>query len=236
MASSWSSSFGLGACRPVGTYSKGDKLGEGTYGSVYQARDKETGRIVALKRVKEQSFESEGMPQTSIREIALLRRLRHPHIVSLIEVVVGSRADSVFLVFEYCAHELAALIDALPPFPLPEVKCLILQLLGAVAYLHANGILHRDLKMSNLLLTAEGMLKLCDFGLAREHSSAGAALTTPRREAEPSRRCRSRLHDCFAAAVHTACRHPLVPLPRAPSRCHTLWPSNRYLVCRLYTR
>ena len=186
MESSSSSSFGLGACRPVGTYSKGDKLGEGTYGSVYQARDKETGRIVALKRVKEQSFESEGMPQTSIREIALLRRLRHPHIVSLIEVVVGSRADSVFLVFEYCAHELAALIDALPPFPLPEVKCLILQLLGAVAYLHANGILHRDLKMSNLLLTAEGMLKLCDFGLAREHSSAGAAVTTPRPEAEPS--------------------------------------------------
>lgn len=161
-----------GACRPVSSYAKGEKLGEGTYGSVYKAVDKATGRVVALKRVKEKNLDREGMPQTSLREVALLRRLRHPHIVSLVEVVVGSRVDSIFLVFEYCAFELARLVDSLPkPFPLAEVKCALHQLLRAVAHLHANGILHRDLKLSNLLINDEGELKLCDFGLAREHSA-----------------------------------------------------------------
>lgn len=164
----------VGTCRPVSSYSKGEKLGEGTYGSVYQARDKATGRVVALKRVKEQSFEREGMPQTSLREVALLRRMQHPHIVRLIEVVVGHRADSVFLAFEYCAFDMARLVDTLPPFPPAEVKCVLSQLLGAVAHLHANAILHRDIKMSNLLLTRAGDLKLCDFGLAREHSAVAA--------------------------------------------------------------
>lgn len=163
--------FPAGACRSVASYSKGDKLGEGTYGSVYRARDKASGRVVALKRVKEQSFDREGMPQTSLREVALLRRMDHANIVRLLEVVVGTRADSVFLAFEYCAHDLSRLVDTLPPFPLAEAKCLVAQLLGAVDHLHANGILHRDLKMSNLLLTSEGALKLCDFGLAREHSA-----------------------------------------------------------------
>ena len=171
--------FGLGACRPVSMYSKGEKLGEGTYGSVYRAKDKVMGTVVALKRVKEQSFEREGMPQTSLREVALLRRLSHPYIVRLVEVVVGTRADSVFLVFEYCSHDLARLVDTLPPFPLAEVKCIVAQLLSAVAYLHANAILHRDIKMSNLLLSSEGELRLCDFGLAREHSAAAA---TPEEE------------------------------------------------------
>ena len=87
-------------CRPVGSFSKGPKLGEGTYGSVYMATDKATGRIVALKRLKEQGNEREGMPQTSLREVSILRKLRHMHIVRLLEVVVGSRADSVFLVLE----------------------------------------------------------------------------------------------------------------------------------------
>ena len=116
-----------GACRSVSCYSKGDKLGEGTYGSVYQARDKESGRLVALKRVKEKNLEKEGMPQTSLREVALLRRLRHPHVVSLIEVAVGAKADSIFLVFEYCSFELAQLIA-------------ICQLCGRRAYLGEEGV------------------------------------------------------------------------------------------------
>lgn len=157
-------------CRPVTSYTKGEKLGEGTYGSVYQARDKVTGRIVALKRVKEKTFEREGMPQTSLREVALLRKLQHPHIVSLVEVVVGSKLDSIFLVFEYCSFELAQLVDTLPSaFPLCEIKCVVKQLLEALAHLHANGVMHRDLKLSNLLLSDEGNVKLCDFGLAREY-------------------------------------------------------------------
>ena len=157
-------------CRSASAYQKLDKLGEGTYGSVYAARDKETGQLAALKRIKlsGESYEREGMPLTSIREVSLLRRLRHPHIVSLIEVVVGSKMDSVFLVLEHVDHDLSRLIDSSPaPFTPPVVKRLALQLFSAMAHLHGNHVLHRDLKLSNLLYSDRGELKLCDFGLAR---------------------------------------------------------------------
>lgn len=168
-------------CRPVTVFSKVHKIGEGTYGDVYLARDRESSQLVALKRVKLSSsgFDREGMPLTSVREVSLLRRLSHPNIVTLAEVVVGSKADSLFLVFEYCEYELAKLLDSMPtPFSLPEAKCLSEQLLCAVQHLHGCGVLHRDLKMSNLLLNAKGELKLCDFGLAREAPPSGAL--TPR--------------------------------------------------------
>ena len=85
-------------CRSVSEhYSKLDKIGEGTYGSVYKARDRASGAFVALKRVKLSGIEREGMPQTSLREVGLLRRLRHPNIVRLEEVAVGTKLDSVFL-------------------------------------------------------------------------------------------------------------------------------------------
>lgn len=168
------------ACRQVTAFSKIDKIGEGTYGSVYLARDRESGELVALKRAKlsGSGFDREGMPQTSVREVCLLRRLSHPNIVRLREVVVGSKLESVFLVFEYCQHDLAKLLDSMPrPFALEEVKCLSTQLLHAVAHLHACRVLHRDLKMSNLLLTSAGGLKLCDFGLARTYVPPTGAYT-----------------------------------------------------------
>ena len=85
-------------CRSVSEhYSKLDKIGEGTYGSVYKARERASGALVALKRVKLSGIEREGMPQTSLREVGLLRRLRHPNIVRLEEVAVGTKLDSVFL-------------------------------------------------------------------------------------------------------------------------------------------
>ena len=87
------SSVPKGATRSVGQFEKLAKVGEGTYGSVYKARDRETGGLVALKRVKlgGSGFDREGMPLTSLREIALLRRLRHPNVVRLHEVAVARR-------------------------------------------------------------------------------------------------------------------------------------------------
>ena len=164
------------APRLVSSFAKGAKLGEGTYGSVYEAVDRDSGALVALKRVKERSSgDREGMPITSLREIALLKQLRHPNIVRLLEVAVGSTSDSVFLVFEHCEHELARLIDSGWRMPLADAKCAVRDLLKAVAHLHVNGILHRDLKLSNLLVSREGVLKLCDFGLARETTTAADA-------------------------------------------------------------
>eukprot|EP00891_Asterochloris_glomerata_P008776 jgi/Astpho2/8776/fgenesh1_pm.00128_%23_15_t len=148
-------------------FEKIKRIGEGTYGVCYKARNRNTGEIVALKALR-MDRERDGLPVTSVRELRVLQSCKHPNLVNLLKVVTGSKLDSVFLVFEYCAHDLGRLLDTMrKPFSEPEVKCLMLQLLSAVAYLHQNWVVHRDLKLSNLLLTSDGRLKLCDFGLAR---------------------------------------------------------------------
>lgn len=158
----------FGACRSVHDFDKLNRLGEGTYGVVYRARDRHTGDIVALKQVR-MEVEKDGIPLTSIREIQLLKSVKHPNIVQLLDVVVGAKANSVFLVFEYVEHDLAGLLDNMrQPFRPSEVKCLLKQLLRAVGHLHENYIIHRDLKMSNLLFANSGELKVADFGLAKK--------------------------------------------------------------------
>ncbi|XP_055819029.1 cyclin-dependent kinase G-2-like [Solanum dulcamara] len=158
-------------CRSVDEFERLNRIDEGTYGVVYRAKDKKTGEIVALKKVKMEK-EREGFPLTSLREINILISLHHPSIVDVKEVVVGSSLDSIFMVMEYMEHDLKALMETMKqPFTQSEVKCLMLQLLHGVKYLHDNWVLHRDLKTSNLLLNNRGELKICDFGLARQYGS-----------------------------------------------------------------
>jgi len=167
---------------PVSRFEKLNLLGEGTYGSVFRARDKESGEIVALKKIrissKEKSGGGGGFPLTSLREVSLLRYVHHPHIVELRHIAVGRKMDSIFLVFEHLQYDLADLLDRMSrPFTESETKTLMLQLLSAVNFLHQNFIVHRDLKLSNLLLDAKGRLKLADFGLARQFSNPLKAMT-----------------------------------------------------------
>lgn len=161
----------LQGCRSVDEFERLNKIDEGTYGVVYRARDKKTGEIVALKKVKMEK-EREGFPLTSLREINILLSFHHPSIVDVKEVVVGSNLDSIFMVMEYMEHDLKGLMETMKqPFSQSEVKCLMLQLLEGIKYLHDNWVLHRDLKTSNLLLNNRGELKICDFGLARQYGS-----------------------------------------------------------------
>ncbi|KAL6566553.1 hypothetical protein OROGR_002168 [Orobanche gracilis] len=161
----------LQGCRSVDEFERLNKIDEGTYGIVYRAKDKKTGEIVALKKVKMEK-EREGFPLTSLREINVLLSFGHPSIVDVKEVVVGRSLDSIFMVMEYMEHDLKALMETMKqPFSQSEVKCLMVQLLAGVKYLHDNWVLHRDLKTSNLLLNNRGELKICDFGLARQYGS-----------------------------------------------------------------
>ena len=137
-------------------YEKLGRVGEGTYGVVYRGREKKTGRIVALKKVR-MDKEKDGVPVTAVREMGILMRCRsHPNIVNLLKVVQG-RHNAIFLVFEYCEHDIGKLMQTMRfPFKVPEVKTLTIQLISAVDFLHEMHVFHRDLKMSNLLLNNRG--------------------------------------------------------------------------------
>jgi cell division cycle 2-like protein len=167
-------------CRSVEEFQCLNRIEEGTYGVVYRAKDKRTEDIVALKRLKMEK-EKEGFPITSLREINTLLKGQHPNIVTVREIVVGSNMDKIFIVMDYVEHDLKSLMETMrhkkQNFMPGEVKCLLKQLLLAVAHLHDNWILHRDLKTSNLLLSHKGILKVGDFGLAREYGSPLKAYT-----------------------------------------------------------
>lgn len=118
-----------------------------------------------------------GFPITSLREINILSHLKqivpHPNIVNLREVVVGAKSQSIFLVFEYCDMDLGRLMDIMCSqnsfFSEGEIKCIIYQTINSILFLHNNYVMHRDLKVSNLLIDSGGVIKLCDFGLSRNY-------------------------------------------------------------------
>jgi cyclin-dependent kinase len=152
--------------KKLARYRKLEKIGEGTYGLVYKAKNKETGELVALKKIRLES-EDEGTPSTAVREISILKQLQHPNIVQLHEVIHSE--TSLTLVFEYLDQDLKNYLDACGEKGIDDytIKSFLYQLLQGIAHCHQHHVLHRDLKPQNLLINMEGELKLADFGLAR---------------------------------------------------------------------
>lgn len=146
-------------------YEKQEKIGEGSYGVVYKARDTTTGTIVALKRIR-LDVDEEGVPCTAIREISLLKELRHDNIVKLLDVCHSEHR--LTLVFEYLELDLKKYLDRESgDIDAATIQHFLRDLLKGVQYCHQRHVLHRDLKPQNLLISREKELKLGDFGLGR---------------------------------------------------------------------
>ena len=151
----------------VERYQKMEKLGEGTYGVVYKAKDMATNEIIALKKIRLEN-EDEGVPSTAIREISLVKDCQHPNIVKLKDIVHNEK--KLYLIFEYLDHDLKKYLEINGgPLSPPVVKSFLYQMLDGIAFCHAQRVLHRDLKPQNLLIDKNGIVKLADFGLARAY-------------------------------------------------------------------
>lgn len=139
---------------------KKDLLGYGTYSMVYRGHDILNNSTVALKIIK--LSEDEGMPNTALREISIMKKLSHKNILSFLDVI--HTETQLTIVLEYIESDLRKLLSS--PASVSELS-LILQLVEGVSYLHQQKIVHRDLKPQNILVDKKGCLKIADFGLAR---------------------------------------------------------------------
>lgn len=142
-------------------YEEIKQIGEGTYGKVYRVKQKETKYVQALKKIK--IDKNTGFPFTTIREIKIMKKLKHKNIVNLLDVYI--RYESMYIVMEYFPYDLSALIQSKTALTDNQIKSFSYQLLEAVRYIHSFGLVHRDIKSSNILIERNGLLKLADFGL-----------------------------------------------------------------------
>lgn len=176
-------------------------LGNGTFGVVYKGIHIETGHYVAIKRILIHK-EAECFPITALREIDILKELHGPdsvHIIELLETLRDLPPDdnnlnqrqvardsktpirkAFFMVFPYMSYDLTGILSN-PQVNLREsdLKSIMMQLLRGINYMHQNMYLHRDIKASNILINSNGVLKIGDFGLARQYSEPKPTLNTP---------------------------------------------------------
>ena len=146
-------------------YEKIDKLGEGTYGCVYMAKDTKNDEIVAMKVMKLEQ-EEEGVSASTLREITVLRVISHCNIVQMKNLILND--NQLTLVFEHLDFDLRKLLQRQKrPLKPALVKSYAFQLLSGLYFLHTHRVMHRDIKPDNLLLDFKGHLKIGDFGLAR---------------------------------------------------------------------
>jgi cyclin-dependent kinase-like len=142
-------------------------IGEGTYGKVFKAQSREDGRVVAIKKFKQDEEEDPHVRKTMMREIKVLKEFRHVNIVNLRDVF--REKGKLFLIFDYVEKTLLEELQLSPSgLKMQKIKEIIYQILSANHFLHSSNIIHRDIKPENLLISKHGVVKLCDFGFARQ--------------------------------------------------------------------
>lgn len=152
-------------------------LGTGSYGKVALALKKSTGQKVAIKRM-ENIFEDETDCKRILREVSLMRKLRHPFLVELVEILYPLKPatfDTLYVVMEYAESDLKKIIKSNINLEMLHIQTIVYNLLCAIKYLHESNVLHRDLKPANVLINEDCSVKLCDYGLARSTSGIQSA-------------------------------------------------------------
>ncbi|EPY21926.1 cell division control protein 2 like protein 2 [Strigomonas culicis] len=150
----------------VERYERRGKIGQGSYGKVFQCRDRVTDRLVAIKEIS-WNCEDEGLPSSALREVALLKEVQHPNMVRLIDTIMEGK--KFLLVFEYLDKDLNHLLASRKtPLVGSKLKTIMFQLLTGLHACHSRRIVHRDIKPQNILSNREEtVFKLADFGLGR---------------------------------------------------------------------
>ncbi|MDF1603800.1 serine/threonine-protein kinase [Nocardioides sp. YIM 152315] len=160
----------------AGRYTLEREIGRGGMGAVWLGRDEVLGREVALKRVGWAPGGSTPDLARAEREARLAARLNHPHVVAVYDLVV--EGDEQWLVMEYVAGAtLAELVQRDGPLSADAAAPIVRQAADALAAAHAAGIVHRDVKPSNILVGPDGQVKLSDFGIARAEADASLTQT-----------------------------------------------------------
>uniref|UniRef100_A0A3Q2CF41 Serine/threonine-protein kinase STK11 n=1 Tax=Cyprinodon variegatus TaxID=28743 RepID=A0A3Q2CF41_CYPVA len=155
----------------IGKYLMGDLLGEGSYGKVKEMLDSETLCRRAVKILKKKKLRRIPNGEANVKkEIQLLRRLQHKNVIQLVDVLYNEEKQKIYpSTFDrYCVCGMQEMLDSVPEkrFPVFQAHGYFCQLIDGLEYLHSQGIVHKDIKPGNLLLTTDGSLKISDLGVA----------------------------------------------------------------------
>lgn len=149
----------------IGRYKLITQIGGGAMASIYRAKDENLGRDVAIKILHAHLTEKEEHIQRFVREAHALAQLPHPNIVQIYDF--GNDGEIYYIVSEFVdGKDLSQILRITDPFPVPVATIVVIQLLEAINYAHKHGIIHRDIKLENVILGSDGSVKLTDFGIA----------------------------------------------------------------------